>query len=79
MPSIGEDAVEVREGDAPAMIARRVVGDALGRQIHGDFKIGDERCARRLADLDRVAQVIVMTMGQKHMRSAARNFSQLRP
>src|SRR4051812_9520326 len=73
MPGIREYAIEVVEGDAAAVIPRRIVGHSLAGEIGCDLEIGDEGCSGIVADLDRIADVVVMTMGEEHVRSASRN------
>ena len=65
MPGIGEDDIEIVEGDAPAVIAGGIVGDTLGGKIHRDLEIGDKRGAGRLADIKRITRMIVMVMKPK--------------
>lgn len=68
---IGEDRIELIKADAPAMIAGAVVFNPLRGEIVADFEIGNERRLVVLTNLHRIAGMIVMAMGEQHMRGAA--------
>ena len=50
--------------------------DTLACEIHGQLIDGDKRCARLLTHRDRVADMVVMAMGQRHMGHAFHRFAQ---
>ena len=58
--------------DSAARIAGLDFIDALPRQEHGQLVDGDERGAGPFADFGGVANMVVMPVGQHHMRGAVR-------
>ena len=57
-----------------------VAGDALADEIHADLEIGDEHGAGLLQDGHGVADMVVVAMGEEHMRDAfGRAFPAARP
>src|SRR5262245_4235889 len=73
MPGRHEGDIEIFVMDRAASVAWIDVFHPEARHVGGEFKDCDERYCRLLADLDGIAGMIFMAMGQRHMGHALRD------
>jgi len=78
MAGVGQADRKISAGDFAAGVARIYFLGALPFEPHAEVEIGDDLGAGLVSDLERVANVVVMPVGEQNMRRAARGCAKMR-